>query len=507
MGMIIQKKFKVFIPMCALNVVKGMKLYMEKFKQILIYLLLIIFGLAIARHFIETPIIAIVFIGIIAFIAYKLDLPKFGLWLFLISFLIRIVVIVLFDTPIDSDYIVMYNTAKEIISGNLNVASTIGEGYMLRWGYQMGYTLFMVLLMLISNGPFLIKLVNCLFTALIVVFIYFIAKEITNKKVARVVSVLYMFFPFPLFFNTLLSNQHISSFLFLLAIFIFMSKKTENMNYKLKYFLIGLCLAIGNIIRPEAIIFITSIFLYLILMTKRIDIKLFLKKSLILFLTYLCVTISASTIATVSGISPSGFGNKEPLWKFTVGFNPETNGDYNIDLAGQFIGETRKNQFKILYDYTIGSIEKLPALFLYKEQHFWLDSDLNTSLSYLTDKNISIFGFDVEFNEIRKILNSINQVYIYLFFGLTVFAIFLNRKRMPNSQFLFVIILLVYSGVYFLIECTPRYAYTAQIFLALMSSYSIEYFLNTKSKRQNIINQKVSAKKKNTIASKKKVLN
>lgn len=47
---------------------------MEKIKKFLIYFLLTIFGIALARHFIQMPIISIVFISTIVFWAYKLDL-------------------------------------------------------------------------------------------------------------------------------------------------------------------------------------------------------------------------------------------------------------------------------------------------------------------------------------------------------------------------------------------------------------------------------------------------
>ena len=435
------------------------------------------FGLTLIRHFIETPVIASAFIVLLIFFAYKFNIPKFGLWLFLFSFLLRIIVVMLFDSPIIDDYLVQFNTAKEIISGNFNAAMAT-SGYMLRWGYQMGYTLFMVLLMFINESVVFIKGVNCFFTALIVFLIYLLVSELTNKKVARIVSVLYAFFPFPLFFNTITSNQHVSSFLFLIAIYIFISKKTENMNYKLKYFLIGICLAVGNIVRPEAIIFIFSIIVFLIMTMKKNSIKKVIKMSLILVITYLSIIMSASTIASKTGISPSGFQNKEPLWKFAVGFNLDSLGDYNGDLASNFIGKSHNQQLKILYNYTIGSLDKLPSLFLYKEQHFWLDNDLNRSLNYLKGKTIYLFDIKVSFDYIRSALDSINQLYLYIFFTLGIISIIIKRQKMDNRQFLILIIILVYSLIYLLIECTPRYAYTAQIFLFLMSSYSIEYILD-----------------------------
>ena len=455
---------------------------MEKLKKFLIYFLLFAFGLTFARHFLEYPFVAMVFIGMVVFLAYKFDLPRFGLWLFLGSLILRIIIIILFDTPIISDYATQFKTAKEIIYGNFNAAAN--SEYMLRWGYQMGYTLFMVLLMLISEGSFLIKLVNCFFTSLIVLFVYLIAKEFTNKKVARIISVLYAFFPFPLFFNTILSNQHISSFLFLLAIYIFISKKTKNMNDKFKFFLIGLCLSIGNIIRPEAIVFIFSILLYMILTIKKYTIRRTFKCFAILIVTYFILTTSASTIAMKTGISPSGFENKEPLWKIAVGFNWLNKGDYSSSLADVFFDLDDDEQMQVVMDYTVGSIEKLPFLFLYKEQHFWLDNELNWSLGYLTNKNIHILDHRIPFNNIRAVLDSINQLYLYVIFILGFFGIFLNRNKMSEKQFLIFIIILVYSGVYLFIECTPRYAYTAQIFMILMSTYTIEYLLQYIIKRR-----------------------
>ena len=56
--------------------------------------------------------------------------------------------------------------------------------------------------------------------------------------------------------------------------------------------------------------------------------------------------------------------------------------------------------------------------------------------------------------------------------------------------------MLVCSGVYLLIECTPKYAYTAQMFLVLMSTYSLDYIF--KYIQKSIVRKKG----KNTIKSK-----
>ena len=449
---------------------------MEKLKKFLIYVVLFLFGLTFIRFFISNPIISLLCLAFIVWFGYKFDIPKFGIFIFLMALILRIAIVILFDTPIISDYSVMFNTAKEIVSGNLNVAAN--SEYMLRWGYQMGYTLFMSLLLLVFNNALFIKIVNCIFTALIVLLIYLISKEITNKKMARIISLIYMVFPFPLLFNTVLSNQHISSFLFLLAIYILISKKFKEMHSNKKYALAGVCLAVGNIIRPEAIVFITSILLFLILTTKKENWVNACKRFGVLILVYLVITMSSSFIAVKTGISPSGFKNTEPLWKFTVGLNPETKGDYNGKLSEQFNKESNEKHLERLFDYSIGSLTELPSLFMYKAQHFWLESDLGWSLFYLSGKQVNAFGVKISDDTIINLFYSLNQLIIYTVFIFALISIFIKRRNTSNIQLLFLIILFVYFGVYLLIESTPRYAYTAQIFLFLMSTYAVEYCLD-----------------------------
>lgn len=457
---------------------------MEKFRKFLIYFLLFLFGLTFARSLITYPIISIACLNFIIWFGYKFEISKFGLFIFLMALILRITIVILFDTPIISDYATMFNTAKEIVSGNLTAAAD--SEYMLRWGYQMGYTLFMSLLLFIFNNALFIKIVNCVFTSLIVLLIYLISKEVTSKKVARIISLIYMVFPFPLLFNTVLSNQQISSFFFLLAVYIFVSKKCRQMNIYLRYALIGICLAIGNIIRPEAIIFIVSILLFLIVITKKEEIVRVCKNFGILILVYLIITTMSSFIVMKTGISPSGFKNKEPLWKFTVGLNLETKGDYNAQLAEEFNNESNKQHLERLYDYTIGSMDELPSLFMYKAKHFWLESDLGWSLFYLSGKTINVFNQKINADSLIALFYSFNQLIIYVLFIFVIIAIIINRKNMSNTQLFFLIILLVYFGVYLLIESTPRYAYTAQIFLFLMCSYAVEYILDYKQKKNNI---------------------
>src|SRR5699024_9797290 len=123
------------------------------------------------------------------------------------------------------------------------------------------------------------------------------------------------------------------------------------------------------------------------------------------------------------------------------------------------------------------------------------------SLSYLNDKSIHILGKQISANALIKLVDEINQLFIYVFILLSILAIWINRKNMSNQQFLLLIILLVYTGVYLLIECTPRYAYTAQIFMFIMSAYSVDYIIKRKIENKHVL--QIKGVKKIKISSKK----
>ena len=114
---------------------------------------------------------------------------------------------------------------------------------------------------------------------------------------------------------------------------------------------------------------------------------------------------------------------------------------------------------------------------------------------------ITIFGHKFSADIIINLAHNINQLFIYVFFTLAAVAIWINRRKMNNKQFLLLIILLVYTGVYLLIECTPRYAYTAQIFMFIMSAYAIEYLIEKKNNKQkeNVENKNNKENKKEEI--------
>ncbi|MDD2435879.1 MAG: glycosyltransferase family 39 protein [Bacilli bacterium] len=452
---------------------------MEIIKKIILYLLITCFSLVLCYYLGKNGVlITLLVIAGIIHISEKFNFKRFWLLLFIISFVVRVIIILVIDTPITSDFAVMYNTARQLLSDDMSYTTS---GYIITWGYQMGHTIYMTMLLKIIDSVIFLKIVNCLFTVGITVLIYLIAKEIASEKASKIVSLLYVFFPFPLLLNTVLTNQHVSLFFILLALYILIGKRFMNINPYFKNIMVGIFLAIANIIRPEIIVIITSLIIYLFVTSKKNNYKQNILGFVIILVTYFIIFNTSSTLLVKTNISPSGLENKNPVWKFVLGFNHETNGVYSPSDASKYSGINKQDIAKEeLMERSLGSIERVPVLFLKKSVILWTNHDLKWSVGSF--KYQPVLEKKGDFNIFYNVINNINQIMIIsilIMFLLGVIYYLKNKKS--EKALLFMIIVLVYFGVYLLIEIAPRYAYAPQAFLFIISALGYDY-LRTKIK-------------------------
>ena len=148
------------------------------------------------------------------------------------------------------------------------------------------------------------------------------------------------------------------------------------------------------------------------------------------------------------------------VWKFVVGFNYESNGMYTDEDASLYSRDSEAADKEAIKRIT--QFEKIPLHFLKKTKVLWFNSDLSWSISM---------------DEVYyKTLNVINQLWIILFNVLAVCSAFRFIKlKFDKEHVLMCLILLVYFGVYLLIEVMPRYAYSLQVFEAIIIGISLDY--------------------------------
>lgn len=388
---------------------------------------------------------------------------KIIIFLFLFAFVIRIGVILWIDTPVISDFKTMLDASKELVNGTDAYKSM---PYFICWGYQMGHVIYQAILLNIINSITFLKIVNAIATSFTVVMIYLIGKELSNTKAAIIISIIYSIFLFPLLLNTVLTNQLLPMLLILIAIYLWMKKKKEN---KLMPVIIGILLGISNMLRSETIVIIIAFVLYTIfLMIKKENRKALIINLCLIIISYFTLTTATSFVLKATDISPSGLENKNSSWKFLEGLNIETRGQYSEDDAIKYSYDKKKTT-KELKRRIQEEWQQYPLLFAKKTKILWLNSDLSWSLGH------------IENQEDLKLYEGINQIFIYFFVIMSLLsAITLFKKTYKKEQILILLILFVYFGVYLFIEVMPRYAYSLQIFEALLASITLGYILDNK---------------------------
>jgi len=390
---------------------------------------------------------------------------KFIIILFCFSFLLRLVYVLFVDTPIISDFKVMYDASQELINGTSNYKDM---PYFIIWGYQIGHVIYQTILLSIYNSVLFLKVVNCIISSLTVVFVYLLCNKVSSNKSSKVISILYILFPFPLYMNSVLSNQQLPLLLILIALYLFVS--IDYSKFIRKSLIIGCLLGLSNILRSEVIVIIGSLFIFSLFLIKIYGFKKIVISFMLIIITYLFVFKGCSYILKVSNISPNGLSNLNPNWKFVIGFNYETSGMYSESDASIYAYNSDLSKKEVLN--RIKDYKKIPLLFLKKTKILWLNSDLYWPIGHMDN---TLF---------YKISNIINQFYIYLFIVLSIISF---KKLFKNKiQLLIFIILFLYFGTYLLIEVMPRYAYNLQVFEAILCSVGLDVIFSLKKNVQDV---------------------
>ena len=408
----------------------------------ILFLIIVIFTKSKLTIFLGLPILFL-----LIKLVDKIKIKNYLIFIFSLSLIIRIITIILLKVPVLDDYKTMLDAALSI---NNNDLSFLNDFYFKTFSYQLGFTIYESILLNIINSITFLQVINSIITSLIVVMIYLIGKTISNEKSARVVSLLYLLYPYPLYLNNVLTNQHLSILLVLISIYLILTKK------ELKYYILsGLLLGLANIIRPDGIIIIISLIIYLLTFIKKKDFKLKLKQISIIVITYLIIISSVSTIVNIK--YNYNLKNNSPLWKFYVGLNIKNNGMYNE--YDQNIFFKSNNQKELLMRRIKTDYKKYPILFVKKEVIEW------SRTNFYIESNMSKFTY-----KIFEILNLTIVLLVLLMFILELYKS-INKKN--DKDQLLKIILLIYFISYLFIEVSPRYSYNLHIIIFIIISNSI----------------------------------
>ena len=172
----------------------------EKLSKLLTYVGIVILSLMLLLYLFTNNIILLVLAGIISIFISNRKIKHFGLILFIVSFVIRLIFIVVAKFPQVFDFATLLEASEMFAKGDYSFNTWF---HFHTWGYQTAFVIYQGILLKLFNSIFLLKLLNVIYSSLIVVIVYKLGLKISkNEKSARIVSLLYMIFPFYLFLNS-----------------------------------------------------------------------------------------------------------------------------------------------------------------------------------------------------------------------------------------------------------------------------------------------------------------
>lgn len=410
----------------------------------------------------------------IAFLLNSFSKITYLIFLLLISLFLRLAWVFTIQTPLASDFSILYKTAVEIVNGSQNY---LNDFYFQKWSYQLGFSVYEAIIVNFFGPHTLpLKLFNVAFSIGITVIIYKIASNLFNEFTGRIAGFLYAIYIPSIVMTSVLTNQHLSTFLYFLgfALLIHFGLKSKK-----SWVFIGILFALGNIIRPLGSFILLAIGIYIIL--KGIfsgSLKTF-SSYFIKFIGIIAVFFFVQQIIFYSliniGIADKPLNNEDSLWKFVTGFNYETKGSYSAkdkDYLDQFaLGDERNEKSKELIKERLSDKKKVALLIKHKIAYMWGGKDLSIHWSLLrTDKTDD---FRNQLYKFEKILYMSMAI-----FGMAASAGLFLRKNINHKQILFMLLILGYGAIHVLIEVQTRYRYDMMPAVFIVQSYGV-YVLST----------------------------
>lgn len=446
---------------------------MKKIIKLCEYILFILFlGMILFTKEKLTTLLIIPILPLIYLFIKKVKIKRYGLFIFVLALLIRLFTIFILKVEITDDFKTMYDASTNLIKGNLDFMNGF---YFKTYPYQLGLVLYQAFLLKIINNVIILKLMNSIITSLIVLFIYLISKKIYKEEYARMISLGYILYLYPIYLNSVLTNQHIQTLIIMLVIYLVITKKET----KKLFIVLALLLGIANFFRSESIVIILGLVLYSLIFSTKKNYKTKLINIIILLFVYFLFTNLTTFLLNISPLfkntnEETTIDKNVKVWKFYCGLNTEHNGIYNNDDAKRYFNT--RNEEKLLLDRIKKDKFKFPILFIKKEVILWTQTNYDLRINN---------NFNKEF---YNLLLKFNQAILNLTLLLFVIGLFPIKKETKKEIIFIKLLIGLYFGVYLFIEISPRYAYILHILIFIILASSIK---NIEFIKDNI-NKKIS---------------
>lgn len=417
-------------------------------------------------------------IGLLSYVSIYAGTKKPKLFLVLISF-ISLSSCILWNIysktiPV-SDYKVLLDGALKIAQGTFN-ESFDKTSYFYMYNYQVGYAAYLAFLIKVfGQNLFWFKLMDVIYITASALLIYIITRKFTTRKIASIASILYSTFIFNILGSSIINNQHLSGFLMLAGLYLFI------LGTKSSILASGIVFAVMNVFRPVGIIIVTGVFIqFFYNVTKDMKFrKNFLQLVIFIFSFYSAIYVLDAAFIKI-GLAPSPISSSHvPYYKFVIGLgakNGSISGNQTVDARNTNVYYDLKD---VDFDYEKYNNEcikflkqriknyKNTATYLFEKMRFFMGEKDHQYTFALNKEQLT--------ESIVKNLTSLAHIQYLL---LLVFALLTLALKIKQRKIEINIIYILFIGfilVHLFVEAQTRYRYEAYIFIIILAANSIGY--------------------------------
>lgn len=402
---------------------------------------------------------------------------RFALALFLLSLVAKGTVALLLQTPPESDFYLLYYAAKELAGGN-NILNT--TQYFQYWAYQSGFVAWMAFFIRFFHAglPFFLVM-NAVAVSATNVLLYCLCRRFASHRAAALAALIYLCYPAAYFMVPVLTNQIMAELFLTAALWMFLSPQAEGKKPYRACLGAGSLLAVSNLFRPMAVVVLLAVLGGTLLYTaaSRQSLRV-CACSCLLFLTgYLAVTKGASLLVCVSGLNANGLSNQLPAWKFVLGLNRTSLGQYSsLDAATVFASEDPAAAAQALLRERLSaySVPELLRLFRDKLDMMWGSfEDSSWAFTQQVMDRLQSRGLD---GFVQYWINKWCRLGVGLYTAVLAMAglgAWAGRRK-PSLSAILILAAGFYFGAHLLIEIQVRYRSTMLLFLLPLTACGID---------------------------------
>lgn len=374
------------------------------------------------------------------------------------GFLAKTLIAVIVKPDMVIDALAIFNLCGEILKNGHLVENA---KYIALFPHLLGYISFLLpFFRWINYSVSVAVALNVWLSALSTVIIYFTVLEIFNKKAAIFSTFCWIFWPSQGLWNCFVLSEAFFTTLMLGSVLVLIRALKKLLNKKVnvaQWLGVGILLALFNVTRPFAIIFLIAIFLVtLFIYTSENNKKWFVVIGIAVVGFWLTLHLYGKYEIHIIGREPAGFS----WYNVAVGSNEQYGGKWNQedwDLLSEYDNEpgvsadTAQKKMIPIVKRHISSI-KHPLRFIIEKIWNFMGND-ELVIIWLKDGGVS-------FSDIKeKVWGVILNVPFYFIEMVSLSAVCVIHKNRVKLGYLLMICYIGLFGAYMLVEVQERYHY------------------------------------------------